>query len=108
MKIALTTSIAVRLRVRNIIESGTGALSVGKPYSRKSKTARRSKAVLEIIGDLLIIAFGVVTLFIFTAIQVTGGYIAIEPNSLVLWGEILMGVVFVAIGINRFLDDLRR
>ncbi len=62
--------------------------------------------MLEILGDSIIIACGTVFLGIFLSIFITGGYMAVEENPFILWGEIGMSCFIIAIGLNRYLNDI--
>lgn len=61
----------------------------------------------EIIGDALIVAFGVVNVYIFLAIEVFG-YFGVEQNTPIRWFEMLMGIPMIYLGIDRFLRDTKK
>ena len=61
----------------------------------------------EIIGDALIIAFGVLLIYIFVVIEVMGQY-GYEPNKYIRWFELFMGVPMILLGINRLIKDARK
>ena len=60
----------------------------------------------EIIGDLLVILFGCLLLYIFVIIEILGAY-GHEPNKYIRWAEITMGVPIVILGINRLIQDIK-
>lgn len=64
------------------------------------------KGWLEIVGDLLLIAFGVILLYIFITIGFCGWY-GWEDNKIVLYTEIGMSLFIMGLGVNRYLNDLR-
>jgi len=63
--------------------------------------------IKEILGDALIVAFGVVALFIFIVIEVFGRF-GYEPNRYILWLEIFMGIPMIILGVERFIHDMKR
>lgn len=64
--------------------------------------------ILEVIGDTIIIAAGIVFVYLFAGIAVTGGYVAVEPRRPVLVTELVLAALIILIGINRFIDDLKK
>jgi hypothetical protein len=63
-------------------------------------------ALLEILGDGLLMAFGLVLLYQFITIAMFGWY-GREPNTPVLYTEVGMAAFILLIGINRFINDLK-
>jgi len=66
------------------------------------------KDFIEIIGDLLIIGCGLAFLYIFGSILFYGNYWAGESNQLILNIEIIMALLIIIIGLERYIDDLKR
>ena len=62
--------------------------------------------LLEIIGDCLIIAFGIILVYIFITIEILG-YYGIENNVIIRNIELYIGVPIIALGIWHFIKDLR-
>jgi len=60
----------------------------------------------ELIGDALLIAFGVILIYIFVVIEVMGFY-GQEANKYIRWAELVMGIPVILIGIERLLDDIK-
>ena len=60
---------------------------------------------LNIISYALNIAFGVVLLYPFTYIALTGRYLH-EANGFILYGEIVMSVAIVVFGVGMVLRDI--
>lgn len=66
----------------------------------------RMKWWLEILGDALIIAFSGTMMFISVILPIQlDGYQGQEPNLFILCAEIIMSLLFMLIGINRWLGD---
>jgi len=63
---------------------------------------------LEIGGDCLIIAFGVILLIHFALFWIYGGVYIFEQNKVVLGFETAMAVLIIAWGINRVPGDSRK
>jgi len=61
----------------------------------------------RIIGSLLLTGSGLAFLYIFVSILVTGGYMAIESNPIILWAEIIMGAIITTFGVLLFIDLIR-
>ncbi len=61
----------------------------------------------EIIGDILLIAFGIILLIHFILFWTVGWIHIGESNSAILAVETIMAVVIIAFGIERFFDDVR-
>lgn len=61
----------------------------------------------EIIGDLLLIAFGIILVYIFVVIELLGQY-GQEQNSIIRRIELFMGVPIFLLGIERLIRDVRR
>jgi len=64
--------------------------------------------VKKILGDSLLIGAGIAFLYIFLSIAITGGYMAVESNKVILVLEIIMAVFLIVVGLDRLYDDLRR
>lgn len=64
--------------------------------------------VPEIVGDTIIIIFGVILVILFGVIVATGKVYFWEPNIYIAWAEFMMAVAILFIGFDRFHDDLRR
>ena len=62
---------------------------------------------LEIIGDALVVAFGVVLAYEFTTI-ILFGWFGFEPNKIILIAEWVVSFLIIALGIRLFLDDMKR
>ena len=60
----------------------------------------------ELLGDALIIIGGFLMLYLFVIIEIFGQF-AHEPNAIIRWIEIAMGPIFIVLGIDRFIKDLR-
>ena len=60
----------------------------------------------ELLGDAFIILGGFLMLYLFVLIEIFGLF-AHEPNAIIRWAEIVMGPVFMVLGIDRFIRDLR-
>ena len=61
----------------------------------------------EIIGDCLLITFGVILIYIFIMIEVLG-YYGVEQNDIIRWVELFMGIPILWLGINRFIQDIKK
>ena len=59
----------------------------------------------EILTDILLIASGMALGFVFISIKFFGRY-WVEPNSWILWAEIIMSACIIILGIDRLRDDL--
>ena len=62
----------------------------------------------EIIGDALIIASGIVMTNMFAHIWFAGWVNCGEPNRIILGAELILSIMVVIIGIDRFIDDTKR
>ena len=60
----------------------------------------------ELIGDALIVGFGIILLFIFVTIEMYHSF-GQEPNKYIRWIELFLGGVIVLAGIERMVDDLK-
>lgn len=74
----------------------------------KSENNSTIKMVLEIIGDAIIIGAGLSYVFIFGLIILIGGYMAVENNAFILWGEFIMGFIIIALGTERIIGDIKK
>ena len=61
---------------------------------------------LEILGDIMMVAFGAVLIFKFIDIVILGSY-GMEPNHYILWAEFIMSILIIVLGINRFIQDIK-
>ena len=61
----------------------------------------------EIIGDCLLITFGVILIYIFIMIEVLG-YYGVEQNDIIRWVELFIGIPIIGLGINRFIQDIKK
>ena len=66
------------------------------------------KKWIEILGDALIIVFGLWSLLMFVTIWQYGTSVFIEPNSVILTIETVVAIMIILIGVERFIDDSRR
>lgn len=66
------------------------------------------KHILEAIGDVLIIVFGIISLYLFIDILQHGIARYAEPSMTILIGEIVFASLIVLIGAERLVDDLRK
>ncbi len=64
--------------------------------------------ILEAIGDALIIVFGAFSLNLLGRIWWYGSVLCYEDNRVILASEIIIAIVFILLGINRIIDDVRR
>lgn len=62
----------------------------------------------ELLGDGVLIACGFMFSFIFISILVTGGYMAVEKNSLALNLEVIYSIAILIIGVERLFDDIKK
>lgn len=72
---------------------------LGRIYSSLIRKMR------ELLGDILLIACGIALGFIFITIKILGRF-WVEPNSWILWAEIIMSACIIILGIDRLRDDL--
>ena len=67
------------------------------------------KIFLELVGDALIIAYGITFMFIFACIIAGGGVCRpYEPSVAIRWTEFIVGIIIILIGIKRLVDDVRK
>ncbi len=59
----------------------------------------------NVIGDCMIIAFGVILAFIFITIEIVG-WVGHEENQYILWVEILLSIPVIILGCRRFKRDV--
>ena len=64
--------------------------------------------VKELLGDFLIIWWGLWTIFLFSIIAIQGYVKGIEPNLWILYIELGLSVAGTALGIERLINDLKR
>jgi xanthine/uracil permease len=62
---------------------------------------------LEIMGDALIVIFGVILVYIFWTIAVCGSW-GKEDNPLILKLELAMGIIIMIFGIYHIVKDVIR
>ncbi len=64
--------------------------------------------MLELLGDVLILAFGLFSLWLFLPIFRYGEVTLIEGNRALLIAEIIMAALVVLIALERAINDIRR
>lgn len=69
---------------------------------------RNYRHIKEIIGDCLIVAFAIILGFQFISILLTGSFWGCEDNPYILWAEIIGSAYILYIGVDRFIDDLKK
>mgnify|MGYP001570687262 CR=1 FL=1 len=62
---------------------------------------------LEIIGDALLIVFGLILIYIFVTIEILG-YYGMEENSIIRWIELWIGIPIIMVGLNRLIKDVKK
>ncbi len=62
----------------------------------------------EIIGDILLIAMGIILLIHFVLFWTVGWIHIGESNSAILAVETLMAVGIIILGIDRYINDVRK
>ena len=62
--------------------------------------------LLEIIGDALLITFGVIMVYVFVTIEIMGRY-GVENNAVLRWFEIGLGIFSFGFGIWHLRRDLK-
>ena len=72
---------------------------------RLNKVWEKSK---ELLGDLLIIWWGLWTIFLFTTIATQGYVRGIEPNLWILYIELGLSVAGTVLGAERLIQDFKR
>jgi len=65
------------------------------------------KDLLELMGDMLIIALGIIMVFIFFCIEILG-YYGMEQNSIIRTVELYFGIPIVLFGIYHLVNDIKR
>jgi len=63
---------------------------------------------VDILAFIFLMASGVAFIYIFISILLTGGYMAIEPNRLILCIEIAMSLFIFGLGLYCFIEALRK
>lgn len=66
------------------------------------------KHILEIIGDALIIYFGITVLLIFIPVVIYDKYYIYEDIGWVLWTEITVAGLIILFGIYHLIKDLKQ
>lgn len=66
------------------------------------------KRIIEMLGNLLLMGCACAGLYIFLSIMITGGYMAVERNSAILYAEIGLFALVLIVSINRTIDDWRK
>lgn len=61
---------------------------------------------LEIIGDTLLIVFGVMSVMLFTGIIIQGKVILVEPVSWIVITELILGIIIAILGGWHLHQDL--
>lgn len=64
------------------------------------------KLLLELIGDFLLVGFGIVLIFIFVLIEILG-YYAMEQNATIRAIELYMGFPIILFGIYHIVKDIK-
>lgn len=64
--------------------------------------------VLELAGDIVLIGYGAWMLFIFVEILLKGSHYVGEPRAMVLGLELVLTILIILLGLERFSDDLER
>jgi hypothetical protein len=64
-------------------------------------------AYKELVGDAMVIFFGGWMVFIFITIEIYGRY-GVEHNAFMRWFELIGSGAVGALGIDRFVGDIRR
>jgi len=64
------------------------------------------RKLLEYLGDACILAFAVFSLFLLTKIAIQGELRLIEPNPVILAGEMITALAIFVLFVERFVDDL--
>ncbi len=62
---------------------------------------------LRILGDILVICFGFVLLYVFLSIEVLGQY-GVEQNKPTRWAEIVVGLPIITLGVCLLVSDIKR
>lgn len=65
------------------------------------------KKLVELAGDGITIASGIIFSIIFINIILHGAFIGYEDNNFILWSELILSIVILVIGIERLIDDVR-
>lgn len=66
------------------------------------------REVLELAGDVILVGFGAWMLFIFLEILFKGSHYVGEPRAIVLGLELVITVIIILLGLERFYDDLEQ
>lgn len=61
----------------------------------------RLSGIVRAIEASLVIAFGIILLYLFGMIAINGTFVGIEPNKAILYGEIIMSLLILGFGIRR-------
>ena len=64
------------------------------------------KDLLEIIGDALIIALGIILIYVFTCIEILGYYGA-EQNTIIRIAELYGGIPIILFGLYHIVNDVK-
>lgn len=64
--------------------------------------------LIEVIGDSIIIGYGILTAFFFYEFWRYGKIWVFEPNTWIAFGELLLSIAIILIGINRLIGDFRK
>ena len=64
------------------------------------------KHFTELMGDILIVVYGAFSTWMFAMVLFTGTFF-VEPNRVILVTELVLSLVIIAVGINRYFDDLK-
>ena len=61
---------------------------------------------LEIIGDALLIVFGLFSVMLFWGIIYQGKVILVEPDSFIVWTELVIGFLIIVLGAYHLYHDI--
>ncbi len=64
--------------------------------------------IKEIAADIIIIAYGGFFSWVFIWILLHGTMRIVEPNTYILWIEIIVALIIVILGIERLIRDIKK
>ncbi|MBU0778238.1 hypothetical protein KKF82_08265 [Patescibacteria group bacterium] len=65
------------------------------------------KYLLEILGDAIILTFGVLSILLFVGIVTQGAIMLVEPNRDILILELVLACLVIPFGIYHLINDLK-
>jgi hypothetical protein len=65
------------------------------------------KLLWELLGDIIVISLGALSIRLLLLLQVHGEVLLVEPSKLILGCELALAGVLIAFGIQRLIDDLK-